>query len=232
MANYETSSIKSVAYLAKTNLNKRNLIRFVNYCLRSNQSENSWIFVRKTFQFLCNKSKITKSELRKFSDQFDKIKANEHEYIRKIKTGMRRENCEEVEIGWYKSNDFMGYTGVVLSFNGNKIFVIDFDVFADDAQEELSSITEQEKVPMGCYNCSNVKFESTLAKLNKIDLINFVPEFCLPYGKSYQENQNCWTFVLDAFHYLNSEGKVIQERMKTFISQLRKLIAINKKKVI
>ena len=85
---------------------------------------------------------------------------------------------------------------------------------------------------IGSYNCSLVEFETTLAKLNKNELINFVPEFCLSCGKSNRENQNCWTFVHDAFQYFIREGKVIQEKMKTFSSQLHKIIAINKKKII
>ena len=244
-ANYDTSGIESVAYSAKitsynnpnsrfvstfTKLNATDLINFVDFCIRRNRSKNSWDFVYRSFQFLYDENKITEPELRHFSNQLVKTKANEHKYIKKIKAEMLRENCEEVEIGWYKSNDVMGHTGVVLSFDRNKVFVIDFDIFSDDAYEELSSAPDEEKVTMGSYNCSNVEFETALAKLNKNEVINFVVEFCLPYGKDNKEKQqNCWTFVLDAFQHLNSKGKVTQEKMKTFSSQLRKIIAINKK---
>ena len=109
----------------------------MDFCICRNQSKNSWNFVNKSFQFLCVESKITNSELKHFSNQLVKTKANEHEYIKKIKAEMLREHCEEVEIGWYKSNDVIDYTRVELSLNGNKVFVIDFDVFADDAYEKL-----------------------------------------------------------------------------------------------
>ena len=82
---------------------------------------------------MCVECKITNSELKHFSNQLVKTKTTEHEYIKQIKAEMLREHCEEVEIGWYKSNDVMGHARVELSLNGNKVFVIDFDVFADDA---------------------------------------------------------------------------------------------------
>ena len=67
-------------------------------------------------------------------------------YIKKIKAKMLGDHCEEVEIGWYKSNDVIGHTGVVVSLKGNKVFVINFDVVAEDSFiRELSSVTEKKK---------------------------------------------------------------------------------------
>ena len=111
-ANYDTSEF--TAYSAKitsynspnsrfvsrsTKLNGQDLIDFVDFCIGRNQFENSWDFVNKSFQFLWDENKITEKELRHFSNQLVKTKANELEYIKKILAEMLREHCEEVEIG-------------------------------------------------------------------------------------------------------------------------------------
>jgi len=146
---------------------------------------------------------------------------------------MRKEKCKFVEIGWYQRKDVSDRTGIVITINGKKDSVIDFDLSSNKGKQFQStkSIPQQSKVTIGDYNQLTSSVQSTLAKLNKKQLIEFV-KHCKSYEESNTLQQNSWDFVRGAVQFLEKEHLVFDNEKKNFSDQLNQIVRINNKEYI
>jgi len=151
--------------------------------------------------------------------------------ISKLKQELQKENCKEVEIGWYKSrDDITEHTGMVITMNGKRKWTIDFGAFLEKNDETEPPLIENGMITTSKYNHETSIFKSNLASMNANQLIDFV-EFCINYEDN-EKSQNCWTFMIDGVTYLYWMGFTSRDAWNGCLNQIKRIAEVNSKEYV
>ena len=226
MDDYDIVSSRFQSNLAT--LSKTELLDLIEFCMTydsckcpPNNERNCCSFLIDVIEHLLDNGKISRDEMENVLDKMEDITSDDPQCVKKIRKEMRREKCTDASIGWYQEKQNKKRLGIVITLNGKMKLAMIFGSSIPSYFENPSITSSDGLVKLGSFNGNDCRFQSSIATMTKLELIEFVK--CFMSHLHSKDDCNSFTFLKDVIDFLMNEGKISAEEKEIVEDKLAEI---------